>query len=285
MFTLRCTKKLLTRMKVKPDLQPPPSTTKLGDWYADVLNMDRERLVLCVSERTLLPVVVPAIGAGIDLNAKLARGLRETLEALGAPKAAIDAEVNELLEVTIAKTASRVVLGSMNDFQFMVRHIRRQDPAASLLDLGLKLSDTPCSPIDGWPTDAALAALSGKPGRPKTKLRIAPPPPPSAPKPRAITNAEYEEMVEAATVDAYGESEQAIGWHCAIDEHLRTPFDTEMLGVTVRVEKIDLLDDDSIVAVCRRGQYRQTVPILDLPMPSVPPEGAEWVEAYRRWRR
>ena len=53
MFTLRCTKKLLTRMKVRPDLRPPLSTTKLGDWYADVLNLGRERLVLCVSELTL----------------------------------------------------------------------------------------------------------------------------------------------------------------------------------------------------------------------------------------
>jgi len=285
MFTLRCTKKLLTRMQAKPDPRPPPSTTKLGDWYADVLNMGRERLVLCVSELTLLPVVVPAVGAGLDLNTKLARGLRETLEALGAPKAAIDGEVNQLLEVTIAKTASRVVLGSMNDFQFMVRHIRNQRPTATLLELGLELADTPCSPIDGWPTDAAIAALGGKSARAKPQLRIAPPPPPSAPKPRSLTNAKYEEMVETATVDAYGEAEQATGWLCAIDEHLQTPFETEMLGVKVRVEKIDLEDDASIVAVCRRGQHRQTVPILDLPMPRVPPEGAEWVEAYRRWRR
>jgi len=143
-----------------------------------------------------------------------------------------------------------------------------------------------CSPIDyDQPQDAPLAALRGKPGRSKAKLQLAPPPPPSAPKPPVITNAEYEEMVEAATVDTYGESEQATGWHCLLDEHLRMPFQTEMLGVTVRVEKIDLLDDDSIVAVCRRGQHRQTVPILDLPMPRVPPEGAEWIEAYRRWRR
>ncbi len=285
MQTLRCTKKLLTRLKVKPDPRPPPSTTKLGDWYADVLNMGRERLVLCVSELTLLPVVVPAIGAGVDLNAKLARGLRETLEALNAPKATIDAEVNQLLEVTIAKTASRVVLGSMNEFQFMVRHVRNQLPTASHLELGLELAGVLCGAIDyDRPRDAALAALGRKPNRSKAKLRVAPPPP-SAPKRRPMTTAEYEEMVEAATVDAYGDAEQATGWHCVIDEHLQMPFETEMLGVTVRVEKIDLLDDDAIVAVCRRGQHRQTVPILDLPMPTPLPEGAEWIEAYRRWRR
>jgi len=286
MFTLRCTKKLLTRLRVRPDLEPPPSTTKLGDWYADTLNLGSERLVLCVSELTLLPVVVPAAGAATDLNAKLARGLRETLESLGAPTSAIDTEVNQLLEVTIAKTASRVVLGTMNDFQFMGRHLRNQHRTASLLDLGLQLAETPCSPI-GYdaPGDAALAALAGHPGRRTESLTLAPPRPPSAPKPRSLTNAEYEKMVEAATVDAYGEAEQATGWHCLLEEHLEMPFETEVLGVAVRVEKIDQLDNATIVAVCRRGHHRQTVPLLDLPMPKPPPEGAEWVEAYRRWRR
>jgi hypothetical protein len=168
MFTLRCTKKLLTRLRAKPDLRPPRSTTKLGDWYADTLNLGRERLVLCVSELTLLPVVVPAIG--MDLDAKLARGLKDMLEALDVPAAAINAEVTQLLDVTIAKTASRVVLGSMNDFQFQARCIREQEPEASLLTLGLELAETPCSPIGyNQPKDAALAALGSTPGRSKTK--------------------------------------------------------------------------------------------------------------------
>ena len=86
-------------------------------------------------------------------------------------------------------------------------------------------------------------------------------------------------------LDAYGEAEQATGWHCMIDENLELPFETEILGVTARVEKIDVADDDAIVAVCRRGSHRQTVPLLDLPMPSPAPRGSEWVEAYRRWKR
>ena len=160
MLILRCTKKLLTRLGVKPNPSPQPSSTKLGDGYADTLNVGRERLVLCVSAPTLLPVVVPAARAGSDLSAKLARGLRHTLETLGAPAAGIEAELNELREVDIAKTASRVVLGSMNDFQLMARQIRHQLPMVSLLDLGLELAETPCSPIDYLrPMDAALAAL------------------------------------------------------------------------------------------------------------------------------
>ncbi|MEO9136247.1 MAG: hypothetical protein ABI316_06550 [Casimicrobiaceae bacterium] len=32
-----------------------------------------------------------------------------------------------------------------------------------------------------------------------------------------------------------------------------------------------------------RGRERQSVPILDLPLPSPRPEGVEWIEAYRHW--
>lgn len=48
MFTLRCTKKLLIHLKVKPDPQPPPSTTKLGDRYADVPDVSMLAAVLSV---------------------------------------------------------------------------------------------------------------------------------------------------------------------------------------------------------------------------------------------
>ena len=49
------------------------------------------------------------------------------------------------------------------------------------------------------------------------------------------------------------------------------------------MEKVDFNDADEIVAVCRRDRNRQSVPILDLPIPSPPPAGAEWIEAYRWW--
>ena len=62
-------------------------------------------------------------------------------------------------------------------------------------------------------------------------------------------------------------------------------FKTEVLGVKVTVDKLDLTDADDIVVVCRRGKTRQRVPILDLPLPKPPPRGWEWIEAYRHWAR
>jgi len=94
-----------------------------------------------------------------------------------------------------------------------------------------------------------------------------------------------EMLVEEAIVDAYGESEQRVGLLCMLQEHLACPFTTEILGQPVRVERIDWNDAEEIVAVCRRQRHRQLIPILNLPVPSPPPTGWEWIEAYRYWTR
>lgn len=92
-------------------------------------------------------------------------------------------------------------------------------------------------------------------------------------------------MIEEATVDAYNDEEQITGLFTMLDEHLALPFDTEVLGIDVAVAKIDLTVEHEIVAICRRNGRKRTIPILDLRLPDPSPDGAEWIEAYRRWRR
>ena len=58
-MSLRCTRRLLKKLKVTPREVLPEPTNRLGDWYANVLNIERHRLVLATSERCLLSVVVP----------------------------------------------------------------------------------------------------------------------------------------------------------------------------------------------------------------------------------
>ena len=101
--------------------------------------------------------------------------------------------------------------------------------------------------------------------------------------PSRISKGRLTAMIEEATIDAYGESEQTTGWYTMLEEHLALPFDTTVLGVVVKVVGLDLRGDNDIVAICARGRKRQRVPILDLPLPSPRPEGAEWIEAYRHW--
>jgi hypothetical protein len=91
--------------------------------------------------------------------------------------------------------------------------------------------------------------------------------------------------MEQAIVDAYGESEQRAGFFAMLQDGLALPFETDVLGLTVTVERIHLTDSNEIIAVCRRGRRRQAISILGLPLPESPPAGAEWIEAYRCWVR
>src|ERR1700722_19403473 len=83
--------------------------------------------------------------------------------------------------------------------------------------------------------------------------------------PKALGKARLEELVEEATIDAYGESEQRVGFLTMLEDRLALPFTTDMLGTPVRVERVDLNDADEIVAICGRGRQRQLIPILNLP--------------------
>ena len=102
---------------------------------------------------------------------------------------------------------------------------------------------------------------------------------------RRISTDRLDAMIEEAIVDAYTESEQAVGFHATVEQHLQLPFETVVLGVAVTVKKVDVTGAGEIIAVCCRGRERQAIPLLELPLPDPPPTGWEWIEAYRRWAR
>jgi hypothetical protein len=83
---------------------------------------------------------------------------------------------------------------------------------------------------------------------------------------------------------AYNESEQTVGFYTMMEHSLALPFVTEILGIKVAVEQIDMNEHNAFVAVCRHDSKWQRIPILDLPLPSPTPRGAEWIAAYRYWR-
>jgi hypothetical protein len=99
-----------------------------------------------------------------------------------------------------------------------------------------------------------------------------------------LSKARLDELVEEALVDAYGESEQATAFYTMLENDLELPFETQILGVTATVEGLDITEDDQLVAVCRAGKTRQRISLSELPLPSPPPKGVEWIAAYRYWR-
>lgn len=102
-------------------------------------------------------------------------------------------------------------------------------------------------------------------------------------RPSAIGEAQLDAMVEEATVDCYNEDEQVTGLFTMIEDNLAVPFETLVLGVNVTVASVDLTESGQIVAICARDESRQAIPILDLRLPTPPPAGSEWIEAYRHW--
>jgi Calcium binding len=97
-----------------------------------------------------------------------------------------------------------------------------------------------------------------------------------------LSQADLNELVEEAIVDAYGEDEQLTSFYTMIEENLTLPFTKRVLGVEVTVAGI-AITDGGIVAICVRGTHRQQIPILDLTLPAPPPPGSEWIAAYRHW--
>jgi hypothetical protein len=137
-FTLRCTRKLLRRLGTKPSSEVVEPSTVLGDWYANLLDLRPQQLVLAMNERTLLCVLVPAapIGSfGERLRAEVAGLLRD----IGVPGGQVAAERAAMESMAIGATASRAVLGCMNDAAFQMLH--RRAPGVSLRDLGLQLAE------------------------------------------------------------------------------------------------------------------------------------------------
>lgn len=128
-----------------------------------------------------------------------------------------------------------------------------------------------------------MAAKSNKPVVVHMDIRkLKPEPETNLPR---LSKAKLEALVEEATVDAYGDEEQKVGFLTMLQDHLAVPFLVNILGTEAVVEKVDMTCDGRIVAICRREAVRQRVEILDLPLPKPAPAGSEWIAAYSYWSR
>jgi hypothetical protein len=161
MLTVRVTKKLLDRLGPPTLQENEESTTLLGDWYATAWSW-RPQVALFVNERTLLPVVMPLAPAA-TLTARFPRQVAAVLAAHGTAQTVIDAEVAQMRDIRLAKTANRSVVGIMTDFTRLAEAYRDDTPTPDPLSLAMFLARTPCSPLYSKHTspDRELAALLG----------------------------------------------------------------------------------------------------------------------------
>lgn len=133
-------------------------TTLLGDWYANILFVRPQQLVLCVSERTLLPVVLPA--REIDtLTNRLPEAAAAMMSAVGISPASIKTEVEAMRVCHVGRTASKRVLGSLNEMVFLLDGGLRDHPEWPLLQQSLWLAQTPMKLLEYGAPDRATQAL------------------------------------------------------------------------------------------------------------------------------
>lgn len=98
-----------------------------------------------------------------------------------------------------------------------------------------------------------------------------------------LSQEQLDELIEEATLDSRNnEEEELAGFAVMIGENLELPFETEVLGVTVKVESI-IQTETALVADCVRAGHHQPITLTDLPLPAPAPQGSEWITAYRHW--
>ena len=162
MITLRCTKKLRKYLGVVPVETTQPPTAALGDWYANLVPTFSGDLIMFVSEKSLLTVAVP-VWESDHLVPLFRIRVDNLLGMIGIPQKIINREVAHLDQVQFGKTASRSVLGSMNDFAWNYQIIAEESVSKADLSLSkaeYKLSQMPCGLLDyQFPSDVAKELL------------------------------------------------------------------------------------------------------------------------------
>jgi len=147
MVTIRCTQKLLRPLAVPKDVDVPRPTTVLGDWYANLFYSRPHQLVLCMNERTLSVVLVPARDSK-SLGVRFRDTVAAHLARLGVPRAAIEAEASAMSEATFAPTASRSLLGCLREAGFALSLEFESQRFSSLAEIELYFSEYIYSPTD-----------------------------------------------------------------------------------------------------------------------------------------
>jgi hypothetical protein len=108
----------------------------------------RPQAALFVSERSLIPVLVALAPAASVLD-RFPDAFAEVMGRLAIQIQAIDRELAHMEEQVLAKTASRSVLGVMNEFASLGTLYGQRGWTGGLAELSVELSRVPCGPLYG----------------------------------------------------------------------------------------------------------------------------------------
>lgn len=151
MAIIRCTTKLLNELGTKPTsaLDQPPG---LFDWHANLLRLDRKKYVLFTNDQTLYSLLMHWVKTprSADFPERFRLGLFKSLMSEGFVEEQVEYVLSQHAQVTITKTNSRSVLGSMNDLAFQIKsliHISGSMAGADLSEIARQLNRIPMRAI------------------------------------------------------------------------------------------------------------------------------------------
>jgi hypothetical protein len=118
MRSLKCTKKLLEEMDAEPVAAEVESEGILGDWYANLLRLERKKCVLFVNEQTRFCFLVPDLKRVHikNLGVVFRDGLFGVLRSEGYQTPMIEHIISEYDALGYGKATNRAVLGSMTEY-------------------------------------------------------------------------------------------------------------------------------------------------------------------------
>ena len=137
----------------------------MGDWYGNTLSVGRFRLVIFIGETSMLPVVV-TLRELKTIVPRFQAALSEVLEALQVPQSIVRQEIDVAGGFAFGPTASRSVVGVLNELGLLAGAHIEAGKCGSLLELSPRLSGVPIGPLKQvFPDEAVRMRLT--PSAPK----------------------------------------------------------------------------------------------------------------------
>lgn len=129
---MRCTGKVLALLRTP---KPAPVEASTQDWYANLLWIERRKCLLITHTATLFSVFIPDVRAAQlrPPGPLVVARIHDALSAENLPTTALgrlDAQ-----HVTVALTANRQILGTMNDHAGFIEHVITADGGMARYDL------------------------------------------------------------------------------------------------------------------------------------------------------
>ena len=145
MITWYGTRRFLKALDIKPVESPRPSTTTLGDWYANLIWTTCGNLFVFSNEKTFVSAAIP-VSQRDQIEMMFTLRVGNLLSMLGIPLPTVDAEVLAIPPIQYAQARDRRQLGHLQSivyqYQAIADHNEGRHPL-SLSDAELDISGMP----------------------------------------------------------------------------------------------------------------------------------------------